>query len=328
MKLGIIGSGMIVRHFLPQLSEIEKLEICSLLSTTRSLPKAEELAAQYHIDFVTDSFDDFISSGIDTVYVAVPNYLHYEYTRKVLEKGLNAIVEKPMVCNLREAEELRDIAVREHCFLFEAITTLYMGNYQKIAEWLPRIGTVKIVTAEYSQYSSRYNAFRNGEVLPAFDNTKAGGALMDLNVYNIHYVAGLFGKPKSLHYHANVERNIDTSGVLVMDYDGFTAICVGAKDSQGTRGCQIQGTDGIIRTDLAANLVGKTYLNLYDGTSEEFDDGNIMKRAIVEFNAFIDAIERNDHDFCLKMLEKSIVVADIMTQARKCAGVVFPADQQ
>ncbi len=32
---------------------------------------------------------------------------------------------------------------------------------------------------------------------------------MDLNIYNIHYVVGLFVKPKNIEYHANIERGID-----------------------------------------------------------------------------------------------------------------------
>ena len=57
-----------------------------------------------------------------------------------------------------------------------------------IKEKLPELGKIKIVTANYSQYSSRYNAFKEGIIQPAFDYTKSGGALMDLNIYNIHLI--------------------------------------------------------------------------------------------------------------------------------------------
>jgi len=40
---------------------------------------------------------------------------------------------------------------------------------------------------------------------------------MDLNVYNIHTLVGLFGKPKKVYYEANIERGIDTSGILTLD---------------------------------------------------------------------------------------------------------------
>ena len=327
MKLGIIGTGMIVNNFLPFLVKMEGLTVNAMLSTPRSLEKAKEFAASFGITNVTSDFDELCGFDIDTVYVAVPNYMHFDYCKKAMERKLNVIVEKPMVSNDTEAKALRDIAVNNHCFLFEAITTLYLGNYKKVREWLPRIGTVKIAQSQYSQYSSRYNAFRAGEVLPAFDPAKAGGALMDLNLYNLHYIMGLFGMPKSYKYYANIERGIDTSGTLIMEYDGFQAICLAAKDSKGLRGGIIQGTDGVIKTDVSPNLVGKAVLELNDGTVEEYDDGFTDKRMIPEFEAFIKAINAEDYDFCYEMLDKSVAVAEVQTKARQAAGIFFDADK-
>ena len=43
-----------------------------------------------------------------------------------------------------------------------------------------------------------YDAFLQGIVQPAFDPAQSGGALMDINVYNIHALVGLFGKPAAV----------------------------------------------------------------------------------------------------------------------------------
>ena len=151
---------------------------------------------------------------------------------------------------------------------------------------------------------------------------------MDLNLYNIHYIMGLFGKPGSYRYYANIERGIDTSGILVMEYDGFTAMCLAAKDSKGMRGGLIQGTDGVIRTTESPNLVGKAVLELNDGTVEEYDDGYTDQRMIPEFETFIKTINARDYDFCYQMLEKSMAVIEVQTSARLAAGIVFPTDKQ
>ena len=96
--------------------------------------------------------------------------------------------------------------------------------YNKIKELLPELGDIKIVVSNFSQYSSRYDAFKSGTILPAFDYTKAGGSLMDLNIYNIHFIVGLFGEPKDVHYFPNIEHNIDTSGILILEYDNFKCV--------------------------------------------------------------------------------------------------------
>lgn len=326
MKLGIIGSGMIVQEFLPSLIKLEGLEIVGIQSTKASLDKVEEICSKYEIPKFTDDFEELCKFEIDTVYIAVPNFLHFEFCKKALEKGLNVIVEKPITTNYREAKELAKLAKEKKLFLFEAITTLYMENYKKIKEWIVEIGDVKLVQSQYSQYSSRYNAFKNGEILPVFDPQKAGGALMDLGLYNLHYVLGLFGKPKDVKYYANIEKNIDTSGVLMMQYENFNAMCVCAKDSEGERIGIIQGSEGKIVSGDAPGLVGKVTLKLYNGRTESFDDGFSKDRVVPEFTAFIQAINENNLEFCYKQLEKTLLVSEIQTKARIESGIKFPQD--
>lgn len=85
------------------------------------------------------------------VYVAVPNFLHFEYCKKALENGYHVILEKPMSSNLKEANILKQLSEEKERFLFVAVTTLYLENYRKIQEWLPRIIEIKIVQSQYSQ---------------------------------------------------------------------------------------------------------------------------------------------------------------------------------
>ena len=326
MKLGIVGSGMIVQEFLPSLVQLEGLEIMGMQGTKKSIGKVEEICVKYGIPRFTDDFNKLCEFGIDTVYIAVPNFLHFEYCKKALEKGLNIIVEKPMTTNYRQAKELSDLAKEKELFLFEAITTLYFENYKKIKGWIEKIGDVKLVQSQYSQYSSRYDAFKRGEILPVFDSEKAGGALMDLGLYNLHYVLGLFGKPENVKYYANIERNIDTSGVLMIEYKNFNAMCVCAKDSEGGRIGVIQGSKGKIVSEEAPGLVGKVTLNMYDGTTESFDDGFSKDRVVPEFKAFISAVNESDLEFCYRQLEKSLLVSEVQTKARIGAGIRFPQD--
>ena len=326
MKLGIVGSGMIVQEFLPSLVRLEGLEIMGMQGTKKSIGKVEEICVKYGISKFTDDFNKLCEFGIDTVYIAVPNFLHFEYCKKALEKGLNIIVEKPMTTNYRQAKELSDLAKEKELFLFEAITTLYFENYKKIKDWIGKIGDVKLVQSQYSQYSSRYDAFKRGEILPVFDSEKAGGALMDLGLYNLHYVLGLFGKPENVKYYANIERNIDTSGVLMIEYKNFNAMCVCAKDSEGGRIGVIQGSKGKIVSEEAPGLVGKVTLNMYDGTTESFDDGFSKDRVVPEFKAFISAVNESDLEFCYRQLEKSLLVSEVQTKARIGAGIRFPQD--
>lgn len=327
MKLGVIGSGLIVQEFLPKLVKLEGIEVLGIQGMPSDKEVMERLCRECDIPHVCYSFEELQDTGIDTVYVAVPNFLHFMYCRQALDAGMNVIVEKPMTSNDKEARILQNMAEEKGLYLFEAITTVYFEGYEKIREWLSQIGTVKLVNCNYSQYSRRYDAFRRGEVLPAFDPKKSGGALMDLNLYNLHFVMGLFGKPKTAKYYANIERGIDTSGELIMEYDGFVANCTAAKDCAAPRSFLIQGTDGYISTQYSPNLLGAVTLHRNDGSEETFDDGMAKDRLIPEFKYFIQCINSADHAACMARLAESTAVSEVQTQARLAAGIIFPADE-
>ena len=326
MKLGIVGTGTIAEEVLPQLPGWN-WQVSALCGTPRSKEKVAELCGQYRIPVgYTDYAAMLREADVDAVYVAVPNFLHFDFVKQALESGRHVIVEKPMTSNFREAEHLAKLAREKKRFLFEAITTRYLPNYEKLRQWLPRVGTVKLVSCNFSQYSRRYDAFRSGTVLPAFDPEKSGGALMDLNLYNLHWILGLFGAPQSAAYHANVERGIDTSGVLTLSYPGFQAVSIAAKDCSAPWSYVIQGTDGYLKQDTPANFCGPVTLHLNDGTEERFD-GNSSSRMEAEFRAFAQCIASGDDAFCAAAMEQSLLVSRVQTETRTQAGILFPADR-
>lgn len=326
MNIGVVGTGMIAKMIVPHLEEWGA-RVRAVCGTTRHPEATRELAAPFGATVYDDYAALLADDAVDTVYIAVPNHLHHPFTLQALAAGKHVILEKPFASNAAEAEEIA-AAAREHGrFVLEAVSTVYLPNYEQIRRWLPRIGEVKVVSTNYSQYSSRYDAFRAGEVLPVFDPAKAGGALMDLGLYNMYYVLGLFGEPTQVRYLANVERGIDTSGIATLDYGSFKAVCVAAKDCAAPTRNTIQGTRGYILQTTPANSCGEVVLHLNDGTEERFD-GNPELQWESEFRAFARIIDTHDVAAAEQALEQSLAVARTMYAARVDAGVRFPTDPE
>ena len=232
MKLGIVGSGGIVKDVLIALKPINTIEIQAIWVRPHSKAKGQALAQENNIPQVYTDYEAFLGQAdIDTAYIALVNSAHYEYAKKALLAGHNVIVEKPFGSNLREVQELVHLAKEKNLFLWEAVSLLHMPNFRKLQELLPKLGPIRMVQANYSQYSSRYDKYLKGTVLPAFDPQLSGGALYDINIYNLNLIIGLFGMPNSLIYLARKGFNgIDTSGVVLMSYPEFQALAIGAKD--------------------------------------------------------------------------------------------------
>lgn len=325
MKLSIVGTGQIVQDLLPHLREWgwEPAAICA---TERSAGRARELAEQYGCPAVYTDYPAMLAEAeTGAVYLGVPNHLHADLAKQALAAKRNVIVEKPLASNLREAEALAEMAKKNRLFLFEAITTVYQPDFAALKAQLPRVGTVKLVSCNYSQYSSRYDAFRRGEVLPAFDPRKSGGALMDLNLYNLHWLTGLFGAPEQVEYLPNVERGIDTSGVLFLHYPGFQAVSIAAKDCSAPSRYIIQGTEGYLEQRTPANQCGEVTLHLNSGREETFHTPT-RHRMEMEFHAFAGQMCLGELETCYAMLANSLEVSRIQTKARLSAGIRFPAD--
>lgn len=314
MKLGILGTGMIVKDVMSFINDLE-LESVSILGTEATKDETEKLANLCQNGKAFFSYDELIISDVDTIYVALPNHLHYTFAVKALESGKHVIIEKPIVIDVAELLHLKELAESKGLVVLEAMNIHYLDSYSNLKRDLPALGDIKIVSMNYSQLSSRYSDFKNNIIHPAFDARKGGGALMDINIYNIHFVVGLFGMPEGVIYQANISQGVDTSGMLLMDYGSFKAVCVGAKDCHAPVSSTIQGEMGCITLNKPANqMVG---YELKPNTIPAKHIEHVEKhRLLPEFRKFIEIISMRDFSLASKMLETSINVLNVIEKAR------------
>ena len=306
---------MTVPWFLDAAKQIPEMEICALFA--RKEEKRRKLCEAYHIPKAYDSYEKLLADdSLDVLYLPVPNDLHYSFGKQALEAGKHVIMEKPFCVNRAEAQELAELAEKKGLMIFEAITIQYNPNYQKVRELLPGLGDIKIVQLNFSQYSSRYEAFKRGDIAPVFDVKKAGGALFDLNVYNIHFVAGLFGRPKTVHYYPNMERDVDTSGILILEYPDFQCVCVAAKDCGAPCSVNIQGDKGCIFSPSKPSLFEEFSYQENKKEAVPYALRNSEFRFYDELRAFTDYYTAGDYDGVKKRLEHSLLIMEILDTAR------------
>ena len=331
MKLAILGTGFIVKEgALPALKDVPEIETVAIFARSKSKEQAEALAAAYSIPTVYTDYDELLANPeIDFVYIGLINSVHYEYTKKALLAGKNVIVEKPFASSVAEVCELRDLALAKHLYVFEAVTIHYLPNFKAIRDFLPQLGNIRAVVANYSQYSSRYDKYLQGEVLPAFDPQRSGGALYDINIYNLNFIIGLFGAPESVSYTANLGFNgIDTSGVATLNYPGFFALAIGAKDTESPGFVTIQGEKGWIRVTDTPNELRSFETHLRgSGVTTHNELNRYAHRMVHEFQEIARMFQEKDYDRMAKGLEVSVAVLETAETARKQVGIVFPCDE-
>ena len=318
MKIGVVGNGMIVGMFLNDVKLVEHAEIISLCVRPQSLEKGQKIAREHEIPQLETDYDAFLKNpALETVYLGISNLAHYEYAKKALEAGKHVILEKPFTVTGKEARELAQLAKEKQLFLWEAFIIPYLPPYEVVKNAVSDVGNVKLIQTNYSKISSRYTQYLEGTILPAFDPALAGGALYDLNIYNLHFTIGLFGRPKAAHYYPTKGYNsIDTSGIAVLEYDDFSAVCCAAKDSTSPSGFVIQGDAGTLTGEGSVSTLSR--ITFSSGKESrilaEFDG---KAKLSYELKEFIRQCEAKDLNSCYQMLEHSLAVAEVVDELQK-----------
>lgn len=325
IRLGTVGSGTIVHSILDNVKITEGIRLAAVYS--RDEERGKMLAAEYGAEKAYTDMDAFLAdSDINFVYIATPNLLHYEQTKKALQAGKNVICEKPFCTRGEQARELAGLAKEKHLFLVDAVPTAFLPNFEILKKELPKVGRVKLVMANYSQYSSRYDSVLKGEVPNVFNPAYGGGCLMDINFYNVYLNVALFGKPEETVYYPNIYGGLaDTSGVLVMRYDGFVSQSAGAKDTWGVNYFQIEGEQGYIYVTGGSNGIAE--VRVVTKTSEEcLNAQDSPDRWFYEVQNLTKLVLAEDYEAVYKGLDVMADVIDTLERARKTAGIIFPGD--
>lgn len=324
IRLGTIGSGVIVHSVLDNVVKTEGVILEAVYS--RSHDKAETLAKTYGaVKTYTDINAFLADEDINTVYIAAPNLLHYPQAKMALSAGKNVICEKPIVTRYAQAQELRDLAAKMGLFLVEAAPTMFLPNFRAMRERLSVIGRIRLVMSNYSQYSSRYDAVLRGEKPNIFNPEYAGGSLMDINYYNVLLNAALFGRPHEAKYYANIYPGLaDTSGVLVMKYDGFVSTNSGAKDTWGINHFTIEGEKGYIYAAEPNGL--KSIRVVTRSVDETVNLQESPNRWHYEIQELVRLMLSDDHEAVNEMLAVSLETVRVIESARLDAGIIFPGD--
>lgn len=322
MNLATIGSGAIVDLAYESIRPLENIHPTAVYS--RTAKKAESYAAKHGVSKAYDSLEAmFADPDIDTVYIASPNSLHYPQAMQALKAGKHVILEKPFTPSLEQTQELFETAKQNGVKIFEAITNIHTPNFHRLKECMGMAGIIREGVLNFSQYSSRYARYMNHEVANVFDPAMDGGALMDINIYNIHLALGLFGQPQAVHYYPVIGWNgIDTSGSLILEYPERVLTCIGSKDSSSEYLAFLQGELGTFR--ISEGSTGRMSRIEFEHPMQENQPVRIEDLSVDqgihmthEFADFARIIEQNDEAAYEACKEQTLAAARILEEARK-----------
>ena len=327
MNFAIIGTNFISDWFMSAGSHCEGFHVQAVYS--RTMEKGKAFAAKYGIPDTYDDLDALAAAdNVDAVYIASPTYCHCEHSLRMMNGGKHVLCEKPIASNVDELYRMLETAEKNHVVIMEAMKSAFDPVFALAKELMPRIGKVRRATLTYCQYSSRYDKFKNGIIENAFRPELSNGSIMDICCYVAHPLVKLFGRPDEIiAAGVNLENGINGMGTILAIYkeQGMIGELRHSKITDAALPTEIQGEAGTMVIEEIF-IPNKIKIRFRDKHWEEFsvpkaDPGNNMNYEVAEFIRLVSAGESaKEHN------QYSIWEMEILDEARRQMGVVFPAD--
>lgn len=325
LRFGVIGTNWITEAFMEAALETGEAQFTGVYSRTEE--RAQAFATKHGIIGRYTSLEAFAQSReFEAVYIASPNARHAEQAIACMRQGKHVLCEKPMASNSAELEAMIAAAEQNGVLLMEALKTTLLPNFEAIRAGLADIGRVRRYMASFGQYSSRYDAYRQGTVLNAFNPELSNGALMDLGVYCVYPLAVLFGRPDRIQANAVLlESGVDGEGSLLLRYPDMEAVLMYSKITSSYASSEIQGEDGTLVIDKISQQ-GRVELRHRDGTVLDLSRPQAANTMVYEAKEFIHAVKEGRRQASVNTHEHSRIAMAIMDEARRQMRLVFPAD--
>jgi UDP-N-acetylglucosamine 3-dehydrogenase len=277
VKVAIIGVGGWGKNHARVLSDFGVLAaVCDL-----NEDRAHEIAQRYNTKSYS-SIDDMIEheKGLDACLICTPTKSHFPVAKKIMQRGMNVFVEKPLSFSSKECEEMIKTSKENEVIL----TSGYIERFN------PVVQDVKRILQRKAYGDLLMMEFHRENRMPL--HIKDVGIIYDTSVHDID-TAMLFFDCRPLVVFAR-------SGTKFHSYEDFATIMLGFEDQKvaiiasnwvtpkKVRRFSAVCTDGIISGDF---ITQEVVIDEEQATIIPRRSPHIQEPLMLELKSFIDTIE-------------------------------------
>lgn len=330
LRFGVIGTGRISDWVLKGASQDPRIKVTAVCSRTAeaadAFVKRNPLAEGAKI--YTSVEEMAADPQVDAIYIGTPNHTHCEYTLACLKAGKHVLCEKPLAVNASEGRIMIEKAQEKGLLLMEAMISTLNPNFRAAAERLSEIAPIRNYTSHYCQYSSKYDAYKRGEV-PAIFKIESAGSVRDIGIYTIYPLVALFGRPSVVQGHLKTEQTgegvADLHGTAYLGYGDMDATLTWSKTYDSFQPTEISGENGCIILDeihisRKAEMIPHSSPTSGQGPKPgrtTISEGLPHNEYYYEFKEFADLIENGQTESSANSLETSLIVLEIIDELLK-----------
>ena len=151
---------------------------------SRNLERAQDFAKKWNFEKAYGSYEELYQDPeVDAVYIANPHAFHLESVLACLKAGKHVLCEKPAGCSRDQLDKMTSLAREKNLFFMEAMWTAFNPTIAEIKKEIAEgtIGQIKNIDSRFCNRNPYDPNDRN------YAPDQAGGALLDLGIYNIYF---------------------------------------------------------------------------------------------------------------------------------------------
>jgi UDP-N-acetylglucosamine 3-dehydrogenase len=192
MNIGVLGSGFMGKTHARAFAKLPDVRVVAVSS--RSLDKAQRLAAEVGAQPTTDDLAIIQDPTIDAISNTLPTHLHKQYTVAALQAGKHVLLEKPFALNVADCDIMIRAQKKSGKYLMIAHVLRFWPEYIALERFVQSGAIGKPISAVASRLSQRpdwADWFGNPD--------ESGGAVLDLLIHDLDALNWIFGKPKTVY---------------------------------------------------------------------------------------------------------------------------------
>jgi scyllo-inositol 2-dehydrogenase (NADP+) len=319
IRWGIVGAGRIARRFAQGLAYVPHARLAALWS--RRPEPAQTFADEFGGEACA-SFDALLASGIDALYIATVQDSHADYAVAALQAGVHVLCEKPATINRPQLERVVDVARCAQRLFMEAMKPPFYPLYRKLRAHLKDdpIGDMGLVRAGCSVPGVPDDH-------PSLSFEHAGGALLDIGIYEIFLAVDWLGAPLEVQTLGRLgSTGVDTFASLNSRHERGIAQLFCGLDLHGKGDALLMAKGGHVTIHEPWWNPSRATIRYTDGRVVELDEPFEGGGLNYETAHFCDLIRAGQLESPLMPHSKSLQMIEMADAARAALGLKFAGE--
>jgi predicted dehydrogenase len=326
MKIAIVGFGFIAeKGHLPTYISREDLQLTAVVDPAPERIKlAEKLYPNIRTFADIDELLNNYADEIDLVDICAPNYVHIDYSKKVIAAGKHVLCEKPLALNKLEFDAVKNYALAKNRLLYPCHNYKFAPSVVHAAKLIKdgKIGTPLFASFQVFRVT---HAKGVAEWQPHWRRSReiaGGGIAIDHGVHAMSIAQSLLGGfPKRVSAHiynlGNDPYDTENTAIFHLDWQPFFVQISLTWVGSVRKSCfRVQGTEGEICIDNDEVILIDKQQNIIPCTvPTDFDDPS-------HSNWFKDVIKDVEHHIATEnyqpmSLKEAAMVADVIEKSHR-----------